>query len=97
MKKRLMAIFSTVSLFVAACGVMLSILVPLSIPGNDPHKILSGGSLGIPGNDPHNWINDTGPGLISEASYWAIPGNDPHNWQPLLEIQVLGIPGNDPH
>ncbi|MBC7107444.1 MAG: hypothetical protein H5T41_01400 [Methanomassiliicoccales archaeon] len=98
MKKRIVAIAATAALFLAAFGVVFSTFIPLGIPGNDPHKILSGNNLGIPGNDPHSWVNGSnGSGAVSGVYLYRIPGNDPHSWEPLLGVQILGIPGNDPH
>ncbi|MDH7509410.1 MAG: hypothetical protein QHH00_08505 [Methanomassiliicoccales archaeon] len=98
MKKRIVAIVATATLFLAAFGLVLSTLLPLGIPGNDPHKILSGSNLGIPRNDPHSWVNGSnGSGAISGVYTYAIPRNDPHSWEPLINVQTLGIPRNDPH
>lgn len=98
MKKRIAAIATTAVLFLAAFGFVFSTMIPLGIPGNDPHKIFSSSNLGIPGNDPHSWVNGSnGSGAISGAYLYKIPGNDPHSWEPLVNAQILGIPGNDPH
>jgi hypothetical protein len=87
----MIAVVATLALFTVAGTFVLSSVVPMTIPTNDPHGVSVGDVYTIPTNDPHSITP------VSGLSVLTIPTNDPHCIVPVFDLSVLTIPTNDPH